>query len=49
MSLKRTPDDEKVLTGKLNRFAAWHAFRAIFQFLTFVALVWALVEASRLA
>jgi hypothetical protein len=47
LSLKKTPDNEKVLATKLDRFAAWHAFRATFQFLTFVALVWALVEASR--
>jgi hypothetical protein len=47
VSLKNTPDEEKVLAAKLDRFAGWHTCRAIFQFLTFIALVWALVEASR--
>jgi hypothetical protein len=47
LSLKRTPDNEKTLAAKLDRFAAWHAFRAVFQALTFVALVWALVAVSR--
>lgn len=43
LSLKHTADDEKILTDKLNTFAFWHNLRAIFQFLTFVALTWALV------
>jgi hypothetical protein len=47
LSLRHAPDDEAYLTGKLNAFAIWHAFRAAFQFLTFVALVWALVAASQ--
>ena len=47
LSLRNSPDREKALDEKLDRFALWHACRAIFQFLTFVALVWSLVEASR--
>ena len=43
LSLRHAPDDERLLAGKLNAFAWWHAYRAAFQFLTFVALVWALV------
>jgi hypothetical protein len=47
LSLRNAPDEEKALAEKLDRFALWHACRAIFQFLTFIAMVWALVEASR--
>jgi hypothetical protein len=47
LSLKDAPNEEMALTAKLDAFAGWHALRAIFQFLTFVALVWTLVEASR--
>lgn len=43
LSLRHAPDDKAFLAGKLNEFAKWHTFRALFQFLTFVALVWALV------
>jgi hypothetical protein len=43
LSLRQAPDDERLLAGKLNAFALWHAYRAAFQFLTFVTLVWALV------
>ncbi len=43
LSLKDTPDDEAVLSAKLNRFARWHALRATFQVLAFFLLVWALV------
>ena len=48
LSLRNAPDDEAFLAGKLNEFAKWHAYRAAFQFLTFVALVWALVAISQL-
>jgi hypothetical protein len=39
----RTPDDEAILTAKLDRFADFHAFRATFQVLAFFVLLWALV------
>ncbi|HEY6541697.1 MAG TPA: hypothetical protein VIZ18_12195 [Ktedonobacteraceae bacterium] len=44
-SLKDTPDDEALLTPKLNRFARWHAVRATFQVLAFFILLWAVVRA----
>jgi hypothetical protein len=44
LSLKNTPDDAAVLQGKLDRFTFWHAYRAVFQTLTFFALLWALVS-----
>lgn len=34
--------DKELLTRKLDAFAMWHALRALFQFLTFVSLVWVL-------
>ncbi len=43
LSLKDAPDDEAVLSAKLNRFARWHAVRTTFQVLTFFVLLWALV------
>lgn len=43
LSLRHTPDDAVVLQDKLDRFTFWHAFRAVFQVLTFFALLWALV------
>lgn len=48
LNLRNAPDDEVFLAGKLNEFAKWHAYRATFQFLTFSALVWALVAISEL-
>jgi len=42
LSLKDTPDDEALLTAKLDRFAHWHTVRATFQVLAFFVLVWAL-------
>ena len=42
LSLKDTPDDEALLTAKLDRFARWHTVRATFQVLAFFVLVWAL-------
>jgi len=47
LSLRRAPDDESVLTAKLDRFAFWHACRAVLQFATFTVLLWALVEFTR--
>ena len=43
LSIKDIPDDEAILTTKLDRFARWHAFRATFQVLAFFVLLWALV------
>jgi hypothetical protein len=43
LSLRHTPDDAVVLQDKLDRFTFWHAFRAVFQVLTFFVLLWALV------
>jgi hypothetical protein len=42
LSIKEAPDDEALLTAKLDRFARWHAVRAAFQTLTFFLLLWAL-------
>lgn len=41
-SLKNTPDDEPLLTQKLNRFAFWHAWRTLFQVATFLLIGFAL-------
>jgi hypothetical protein len=49
LSLRHAPDDEVFLAEKLNAFAKWHAYRATFQSLTFVALVWALVATCQTA
>jgi len=49
LSLRSAPDDEALLTRKLDAFAKWHAYRTLFQFLTFVVLVWALVEVCEAA
>jgi hypothetical protein len=43
LSIRDIPDDEAILTAKLDRFARWHAIRAIFQVLAFFVLLWALV------
>jgi len=42
LSIKDTPDDEALLTAKLDRFARWHTVRATFQVVAFFVLVWAL-------
>ncbi len=42
LSIKDIPDDEALLTAKLDRFARWHTVRATFQVLAFFVLVWAL-------
>jgi hypothetical protein len=44
LSLKDTPDEEQVLTKKLDAFAFWSAWRAVLQISTFIILVWALVK-----
>jgi hypothetical protein len=43
LGLKSTPDDEALLSAKLDRFAHWHAVRATLQVLAFFLLVWALI------
>ena len=43
LSLKDAPNDEAILTTKLDRFAGFHAVRATVQVLTFFVLLWALV------
>ena len=43
LSLKDTPDDEAILSMKLDRFARWHAVRATVQVLTFFVVLCALV------
>jgi hypothetical protein len=43
LSIKDAPDDEAILTAKLDRFVRWHAVRATFQVLAFVVLLWALM------
>ena len=42
LSITGAPDDEAILTAKLDRFARWHAMRATFQVLAFFVLLWAL-------
>ena len=44
LSLKDAPDDEAILTAKLDRFACWHAVRATFQVLAFFVLLWVLAS-----
>lgn len=46
LSLRIAPEDEELLTAKLGRFAFWHGVRAVFQVLSFVVLLWALIEAT---
>jgi hypothetical protein len=43
LSIKDAPDDEALLSAKLDRFAGFHAVRATFQVLTFFVLLWAVV------
>lgn len=43
LSLKDAPDDEALLSAKLDLFARWHAVRATFQVLAFFVLLWALI------
>jgi len=45
LSIKDAPDDQAILTAKLDRFARWHTVRATFQILAFFVLPWALVVA----
>ena len=41
-SLKKTPDHEKLLKEKLDRFAFWHSWRTLFQMSTFLLMCYAL-------
>ncbi len=43
LGIRHAPDDEKTLAARLDRFARWHAVRAVFQLLTFLVLVLALL------
>ncbi len=45
LSIRDAPDEESVLAEKLDTFARWHAVRAAFQVLTFLALIWSLLIA----
>lgn len=49
ISLKETPDEEKLLAKKLDAFDFWSKWRAVFQIGTFIILVWGLVVAARLS
>jgi hypothetical protein len=42
LSIKDAPDDQAILTAKLDRFARWHAVRATFQVVAFFVLLWVL-------
>jgi hypothetical protein len=41
-SLKNSPDDESLLTQKLDKFAFWHGWRTVFQVSTFLLICLAL-------
>ena len=45
LSLNHTPDDETILTAKLDKFERWSAVRTTLQVLTFFVLMWALIVA----
>ncbi len=45
LSLRHTPDDEAILTAKLDKFEQWSAVRTTLQVLTFFVLMWALLVA----
>jgi hypothetical protein len=45
LSLRHTPDDEAILTAKLDKFELWSAVRTTLQVLTFFILIWALLVA----
>jgi hypothetical protein len=40
LSIKNTPDDEVILKKKFDEFEKWNAFRACFQFITFILLLY---------
>jgi hypothetical protein len=41
LSIKNTPDDEAILKSKFDKFERWHDFRACFQIITFLVLLYA--------
>lgn len=43
LSVRNAPDDEASLEKKLDAFAFWHGWRAVFQVLTYFALLWAML------
>jgi hypothetical protein len=43
LSIGTAPDDESILSSKLDLFARWHAVRAVFQVLAFLLVLAALV------
>lgn len=43
LSLRTVTNDEEFVARTLDAFATWHAYRALLQFVTCVALVWALI------
>jgi hypothetical protein len=44
LSLRQAPDDETLLSKTLDRFAQWHTFSAVWQLVSFLALVVALAN-----
>src|SRR5260221_13796944 len=45
LSLRHTPDDETILTAKLDTFERWSEARTTLQVLRFSVLIWALIQA----
>jgi hypothetical protein len=45
LSLRNAPNDEAILTAKLDKFARWSAVRATCMGLIFLTLIWALLVA----
>ena len=41
LSIKNTANDETILKGKFDKFERWHDFRACFQVITFLVLLYA--------
>src|SRR5260221_12694480 len=46
LSLRHTPDDDTILTAKLDNFERWSAVRTTLQGVTFFVLLWALILAT---
>ncbi len=45
LGLANAPDEESSLKQRFDQFERWHAFRMVFQVLTFFVLLWALILA----
>lgn len=43
LSLRNVKDEESLLKQKLDRFAFWHALRTVFQIVTFICWIFALI------